>query len=236
MHMLKDKYVDEALVKSKTEQSQIDIERLRRAVSRLKWANIPVGSDEELRKVSDSDVDDRINKAIADYRAEASRLMLSGELLEKALQNYAQCRGELKGHVATIHKLLEEYEGVHIKFSKDGRAFFNEAELKAYATNKATRTYGEVDKALYTKVGAVADALNDLLQFEKDNQLTHFLEREINDPYSAVIGIYDREKKTYTISRERYDGLVKVGFLKQHEMTPEEIKRAEHFLRHGTYE
>lgn len=236
MHMLKDKYVDEGLVKRLSDEAKTDIEILRKAVERLRWAEIPVGTDEELRKVSDSDVDVRIDKAISDYQAEAKRMLLADDLLAEALRRYEQCRNELKGHVATIHRLLKKYEGVHVKFDSKSNAWWNEKELQECMATKSTHVYSDVDKALYTKLGAVVDSLNDLLQYEKDHQLTHVFEKEVNDPYNGIFGLYNREAKTYEISRERYDRMVKAGFVKEHEMTPEEVRRAEHYLRTGSYD
>lgn len=235
-HLLKDRYVDETLAKKLSDEAATDIERLRKAVARLRWADLKITNDEELRKVSDKDVDERINKAISDYRAEAKRMLLADDLLDEALRRYELCRTELKGHVKTVKDILSKYDTVHIKFSSDGRAFFDEKELKTCLTAKATHVYSEIDKGLYQRLGAVADAMNDLIRYEKDHQLTHVFEKEANDPYNGIFGIFDREKKEYSISRERYDRMCSAGFAKQHEMTPEEIRRAEHYLRTGSYD
>lgn len=233
MHMLKDKYVDEGLVKRLSDEAKTDIEILRKAVERLRWAEIPVGTDEELRKVSDSDVDARIDKAISDYQAEAKRMLLADDLLAEALRRYEQCRNELKGHVATIHRLLKKYEGVHVKFDSKSNAWWNEKELQECMATKSTHFYSDVDKGLYQRLGVVVDALNDLIRYEKQQQLVHVLEKEVSDPYNAIYGLYDREAKVYSISRERYDRMVKAGFAKQHEPSEEEIAKMEHILRHG---
>lgn len=235
-HLLRDKYVDEGLVKKLSDEAKTDIEFLRKAIARLRWADLKITTDEELRKVSDRDVDERINKAISDYKKEAQRMLLADDLLDEALRRYELCRTELKGHVKTVKDILSKYDTVHIKFSSDGRAFFDEKELKTCLTAKATHVYSEIDKGLYQRLGAVADAMNDLIRYEKDHQLTHAFEREVSDPYNGIFGLYNREVKTYEISRERYDRMVKAGFARQHEMSAEEIAKAQHFLRYGTYE
>lgn len=233
-HLLRDAYKDERLEQLLTKKADSDITRLRKAIERLRWASIPVSSDGELRQLTDELANHRMDEVERDYRAEASRLMLSDELLQEAMRRYSDVRDELLLHVKTVKDILSGYSTVHFKFASDGRAFFNEKELKDYINEKSLRKYDETDKTIYNKLGQVIDALNDMISYEHQAQLVPLLSRECGDMRSPLFCLFDSKNEKFVINRDVYDQLKDAGFIKTHRLTEKERKDIEHRMRYGS--
>lgn len=235
-HLLNDKWTDEKLLKALREKSESDLEKLRKAVARLIWAELPARTYDDLKAINDAAVDNRIDGAISDYRKQAKTLMLSDELLTEALRRYEETRQELKGHVATVQSIIKSYPDVLIRIDKSNRAWFDDKQLDKCLTDKATFTYCEQDKAYYQKLGVLVDALNDLREFEDKEHITPFTEADTKNLYTGgIVNLFDRKTERYQLTRHGFATMKKIGLILVKIPDENEVREKWEKMRKGEY-
>lgn len=231
-HLLNDKWLDEALLGALRKKADADLAKLRNAVARLAWAEIPVKTYDELKAVSASMVDERIDEAVSGYRLQAKSLMLSDALLDEALDRYEDTRRELKDHVATVHAFIEHYPEVTIKVDRNNKAWLDSKALDKYLTDKATSTYSKLDKSYYTKLGTLVDALNDLCEFEEANNITPFATKDCQNPYTGgVVNLYDEKTGRYKLTRSLFCDMRRAELILAHVPTADEVQELRRRLK-----
>lgn len=224
-HLLNDKFVDTERAELLKKKAQLDIEKVRKAVARLKWAELPVGSDQELRELSHEKVDARIENAISEWKAQAAKMLLDPKSVDTALERYEETRQELTKHVDTLNSIMSEYKGVSFKIDSKGRPWFNEKELDNFIKESSTYFFTEVDKKYYNALGHMIDGFNELLTIEKDNSLLSFLRRDVQNPYSGgIVNLYDRSKECFRLDRTLFVRMKHLGLIMGHAPTAEDMK------------
>lgn len=233
MHMLNDKWTDPNKVALMQRQSDVDLGKLRESVDRLRWASVDVSSPEAIHKVSDSDIDNRIEEIKRDYSKQATTLILGADKVAEAMTRYDELAGELKSHVSTIHRILGRYDGVSIKVDSKGKVWFDEKQLKSFIEAKCTTLYNDIHKKYYSLLGQVVDALESLREFETGNQLHPLSDCIINDIRNPMSNLYDYKQEKFMLNRSIFSDMLRNGYVMQHELSEQERREIEHRMRYG---
>lgn len=173
-HLLHDTYKDERKLEQYKKKALEDEEAIRKACEVLRYYRFKVATVEDVKSLNQHYIDTKVEESKQTYLKNMEGLFLSQESIDKTLAMMEEARvrgGEAADKVASI---LAEYEGVSFKMDSKGRIWFDRKQMEKHVTEKATCRVPAVLKGYYTKLGNVIDSLNELRQFEKDNNLLEF--------------------------------------------------------------
>lgn len=222
-HLLKDHTIDNDKLTLLHRQAEKDQQALQKSAARLTWADLDLSSDEAIRKLSDADIDQRIDQAITGYRTQAKALMLGADKLDEALERYEDTRKELKQHLGTIHRILDKYH-VPLKVDSHRRPWFDEKALEKFITKEATHTYNEQDKQLYSMLGDLADVLDKLHTYEHGHGLISFVDRLIGSVYEPLSNLYDFDRQRFQMNPTLYNQMLDAGLVGEAEISESDFK------------
>lgn len=222
-HLLRDHTIDSDKLNLLRRQAEKDQQALQKSAARLTWADLDLSSDEAIRKLSDADIDQRIDQAITGYRTQAKALMLGDDKLDEALERYEDTRKELKQHLATIHRILDKYHDVPLKVDSHKRPWLDEKALEKFLISQATHNYNEQDKQLYSMLGDLADVLDRLHGYEHEHRLIAFTDRLIGSVYEPLSNLYDFDRQRFVMNPTLYNQMVDAGLVGEHEVSEAEF-------------
>lgn len=223
-HLLKDHWLDNDKLTLLHRQAEKDQQALQKSAARLVWADLDLTSDEAIRKLSDEDIDQRIDQAITGYRTQAKALMLGADKLDDALARYEDTRKELKQHLTTIHRILDKYHDVPVKVDSHMRPWLDGEALEQCLVSQATHNYSQEDKMLYSMLGDLADVLDKLHTYEHEHRLIAFTDRLIGSVYEPLSNLYDFDRQRFVMTPTLYNQMLDAGLVGEHEVSEAEFK------------
>lgn len=223
-HLLKDHWLDNDKLTLLHRQAERDQQALQKSAARLTWADLDLSSDEAIRKLSDEDIDQRIDQAITGYRTQAKALMLGADTLDAALERYEDTRKVLKQHLGTIHRILDKYHDVPLKVDSHKRPWFDEKGLGRFLIGQATHAYKEQDKQLYSMLGDLADALDKLHTYEHEHGLISFVDRLVGSVYEPLSNIFNFDKQRFQMNPTLFNQMLDAGLVGESEVSEAEFK------------
>lgn len=200
-HKLRDKWLDDDKLRKSQWKAEEDRDKIRAAIDKLRSNGYPVLTVEDVENISVDGCKKKIEEGRAAYMERVKGMFFPQSLIDSTMAQFDAAEAECVKAAPTVSNILAEYPGVGHKMDSSGRFWFDAKTLAEYLEKEATLPFDEIDKRCYELLGDIVDKLNELHQFEVDNDLVEF---SIQSPWQDTPSLQDTFKEPGN-GNDRYD-------------------------------